>query len=53
MIEWRKQLGFDDGDIARIRSPIGLVPGAKSRPTLAIGILAEFASEAKQAGLID
>jgi xanthine dehydrogenase accessory factor len=38
---------------SRIRSPIGLIPGAKSRTTLAIGILAELVAEAKAAGLMD
>lgn len=36
----------------RIRSPIGLIPGAKSRSTLAVGILAELVAEAKAAGLM-
>lgn len=38
---------------SRMRSPIGLIPGAKSRTTLAIGILAELVAEAKAAGLMD
>lgn len=37
---------------SRIRSPIGLIPGAKSRATLAVGILAELVAEAKAAGLV-
>ncbi len=37
---------------SRIRSPIGLIPGAKSRSTLAVGILAELVAEAKAAGLM-
>jgi xanthine dehydrogenase accessory factor len=37
---------------SRIRSPIGLIPGAKSRATLAVGILAELVTEAKAAGLM-
>lgn len=45
-------LGFDAAETARIRSPIGLVPGARGRATLAVGILAELAAEAKTAGLI-
>lgn len=45
-------LGFDAAEIARIRSPIGLIPGARGRATLAVGILAELAAEAKTAGLI-
>lgn len=37
---------------SRIRSPIGMIPGAKSRATLAVGILAELVAEAKSAGLM-
>lgn len=46
------QLGFEPTDIARIHGPIGLVPGARGRATLAVGILAELTAEAKAAGLI-
>jgi xanthine dehydrogenase accessory factor len=37
---------------SRIRSPIGLIPGAKSRSTLAVGILAELVAQAKAAGIL-
>jgi xanthine dehydrogenase accessory factor len=33
--------------LSRIRGPIGLVPGAKGRATLAIGVVAEIMAEAK------
>jgi xanthine dehydrogenase accessory factor len=46
------QLGFEPAEIARVRGPIGLVPGARGRATLAVGILAELTAEAKAAGLI-
>lgn len=39
--------GVDDATLARIRGPIGLVPGAKSRASLAVGVLAEIMAEAK------
>lgn len=45
-------MGFSSDQLARIRGPVGLIPGAKSRVTLAIGILAELASEAKARGMI-
>ena len=45
-------MGVSPTQMARLRSPIGLVPGAKSRATLAAGILAEVMSEAKSAGLL-
>lgn len=40
-------LGVEPDAIARVRAPIGLIPGAKSRVTLAAGILAELLTEAK------
>jgi xanthine dehydrogenase accessory factor len=39
--------GVDEHEFARIRGPIGLIPGAKGRATLAIGVLAEVMAEAK------
>jgi xanthine dehydrogenase accessory factor len=45
-------LGIPPNSQSRIRSPIGLIPGAKSRAALAVGILAELVSEAKTAGLL-
>ncbi len=46
------ELGVSADDLSRIRSPIGLIAGAKSRPTLAVGILAEVVAEAKAAGML-
>ena len=34
-------------DLARIHGPIGLIPGAKSRATIALGVVAELVAEAK------
>jgi xanthine dehydrogenase accessory factor len=45
-------MGISASVQSRIRSPIGLIPGAKSRSTLAVGILAELVAEAKAAGLM-
>jgi xanthine/CO dehydrogenase XdhC/CoxF family maturation factor len=45
-------MGVPAGLQARIKSPVGLIPGAKSRITLAVGILAELVAEAKAAGLM-
>ncbi len=45
-------LGTTPAALARVRSPIGAIPGSKSRATLAVGILAEVIAEAKAAGLI-
>ena len=36
-----RQQGFDDADLARIRSPIGLDIGSRTPPELAVAILAE------------
>ncbi len=46
------EMGIPSAQHTRIRSPIGLLPGAKSRATLAVGILAELVAEAKAAGLM-
>ncbi len=45
-------MGVPAGLQSRIKSPVGLIPGAKSRTTLAVGILAELVAEAKAAGLM-
>jgi xanthine dehydrogenase accessory factor len=45
-------MGFGPDELARIKSPIGLIPGAKSRATLAIGVVAELAAAAKARGLL-
>jgi xanthine dehydrogenase accessory factor len=51
-VQQLSDMGVSPRQMARLRSPIGLVPGAKSRATLAAGILAEVMSEAKAAGLL-
>jgi xanthine dehydrogenase accessory factor len=47
-----RSLGLSPQALARLRSPVGMIPGAKSRITLAAGILAEVAAEAKAIGLL-
>jgi xanthine dehydrogenase accessory factor len=47
-----QNLGLAPETLARLRSPVGMIPGAKSRITLAAGILAEIAAEAKATGLL-
>lgn len=44
--------GFGASDIARVRGPIGLIAGAKSQATLALGVIAEVAAKAKALGLV-
>ena len=44
--------GFAEADLARIRAPVGLIAGAKSKATLAIGALAEMMAEAKALNLV-
>ncbi len=44
--------GFDAAALSRIRAPVGLISGAKSKATLAIGTLAELMTEAKACNLI-
>ena len=39
-------------DLGRIRAPVGAIPGAKSKATLAIGVLMEMMAEAKALNLI-
>jgi xanthine dehydrogenase accessory factor len=39
-------------DLGRIRAPVGSIPGAKSKATLAIGVLMEMMAEAKARNLI-
>ena len=43
-----EQIGCSADSITRLRSPIGLIKGALSRTTLAVGIVAEIVQEAKQ-----
>jgi xanthine/CO dehydrogenase XdhC/CoxF family maturation factor len=40
-------MSLADRDLARIRGSIGLVPGAKSCASLAVGVVAEIMAEAK------
>jgi xanthine dehydrogenase accessory factor len=47
-----QKLGVGNEAIARLKSPIGMISGAKSRVTLAAGILADVLSAAKAAGLV-
>lgn len=44
--------GVGEADLARIRGPIGLVPGAKARASLAVGVLAEIMAEAKASNFV-
>jgi xanthine dehydrogenase accessory factor len=46
------ELGFADAELARIRAPIGSIAGAKSKATLAVGILAELMAAAKACNLV-
>jgi xanthine dehydrogenase accessory factor len=41
-----------EADLRRIRAPVGSIPGAKSKATLAIGVLMEMMAEAKALNLI-
>jgi xanthine dehydrogenase accessory factor len=47
-----RQMGVREEDIARLKSPIGMISGAKSRVTLAAGVLADVLAAAKSAGLV-
>jgi xanthine dehydrogenase accessory factor len=47
-----REMGVRENDIARLKSPIGMIGGAKSRVTLAAGILADVLAAAKAAGLV-
>jgi xanthine dehydrogenase accessory factor len=44
--------GVAEEDLARIRAPVGTIPGAKSKATLSVGVLAEMLSEAKALNLV-
>ncbi len=46
------ELGIATEDLRRIRAPVGSIPGAKSKATLAIGILSELMTEAKAHNLV-
>lgn len=43
-----REHGVSEDRLARVRGPIGLIAGAKSRASLAIGVLAEIMAEAKE-----
>lgn len=45
-------LGVDAEDLARLRAPVGSIQGAKTKATLAVGILAELMAEAKACHLV-
>ncbi|MCC7250794.1 XdhC family protein [Hyphomicrobium sp.] len=45
-------MGIDDASLARLRAPVGLIQGAKSKATLAVGVLAEMLAEAKARNLV-
>lgn len=44
--------GITDADLDRIRAPVGAIPGAKSKATLAVGVLAELMTEARARNLV-
>ena len=44
--------GIEATVLARIRAPVGLIPGAKSKATFAVGVLAEIFAHAKSLNLI-
>lgn len=53
--ERRKMLaerGIGEDTLDRIRAPIGAIPGAKSKATLAVGVLAELMAAAKAQNLV-
>jgi xanthine dehydrogenase accessory factor len=47
-----RERGFAAEDLARIRAPIGLIPGARSRATIGLGVVAELVAEAKTRGFL-
>lgn len=44
--------GMPDDVLARIRAPVGLIPGAKSTASLAVSVLAELMAAAKSQNLV-
>lgn len=44
--------GVTREDLDRIRAPVGSIPGAKSKATLAVGVLAELMTEARALNLV-
>lgn len=47
-----QERGFTGADLARIRAPLGLIPGAKGQLSLSVGILCEIVAEAKARGIL-
>ena len=43
--------GFSDGEIARIKSPAGLLTGLKSAPSIALSILTQTVAAAREQGM--
>lgn len=46
------ELGCTGEELARLRAPIGLIQGAKSKATMAVGIIAQLLAEAKACNLV-
>lgn len=46
-------LGVSAEDKARLKGPIGLIPGAKTQVALALGVLTEIVAEARRCGVMD
>ncbi|MGL4396014.1 MAG: XdhC family protein [Hyphomicrobium sp.] len=51
-IDILRMRGLADELISRMRAPIGLIPGAKSKPTLAMGVVTDILADAKKCGFI-
>jgi xanthine dehydrogenase accessory factor len=47
-----KEEGFTENEIARLQTPAGLVPGLKSAPYVALSILAQAISAARERGIL-
>jgi xanthine dehydrogenase accessory factor len=45
--------GIAPEKFARLRAPVGLIPGAKSRLSLAVSVVAELVSEAKKRSILE
>jgi xanthine/CO dehydrogenase XdhC/CoxF family maturation factor len=54
-VEGVRAMGFDDGDIARVRSPVGLDVGARTSQEIALAILAGLvaARRGREGGWLD
>ena len=51
-LENLRKRGADSEQLERLKPSIGLIPGAKSKATLAMGILTDVLAEAKSRGLV-